>query len=298
MKNKYLFYTALTSVPLFSVLRILQHVFVIDANGLFVTDTPIKTVLSCSLYVLSGVLAILALISIFTASKDDKLNSKLVSTIPMTGILFIILAIVQLYGSGYLFGVMLKTLKLNAIAILRFGSAIFFLLYGISLLASRKYSVLLKILGFFPPIYSVALGIDTFFKSFEAAHVSKNVLETLTVCAMSVMLYCISASHSSVPITLRRFKAISMLFVAYASASALGETYTLITSTMPLETLLRNVEQIILIPSVLIMLCFAGKMPKTPETEEKSEEYREVMEDFDKAMNIYIQDIQEENKEE
>lgn len=298
MKNKYLFYTALTSVPLFAALRVLQHVSVIDSNGLFVTDTPFKTVLSYSLYALSGILAVLALISIFTASREDKLNTKLVSTIPITGILFIILSFVQLYGSGYLFGVMLRTLKIDAIAILRLGSAIFFLLYGISLLANKKYSVVLKILGFFPPIYSVGLGIDTFFKSFEAAHVSTNVLETLTVCAMSVMLYCISASHCSVPITLRRFKAISMLFVAFASASALGETYTLITSTMPLETLLRNIEQIILIPCVLIMLYFAGKMPTAPEVAEKSEEYREVMEDFDKAMNIYIQDIKEENKEE
>ncbi len=279
MKTKHLFCIALVSVPVFSILRVLQYIFAIDETGLFVTDSLFQKLLSVSIYILATVMAILALVNIFM-NKKSMIDCKTVAKVPLTSVIFISLCAIQLYGAGYLLGNYIAGESFDYICIFKLLSAIFFGLYGVYMLSSRVSHSALLATGFFAPIYAVMLGVRSFFSSFESAHNSYNKLEIITLCAMALMLICVSGALSGARIRLSRLCSVTMLYTAFASASALGELYVVFTVGKPQNEVLEIVEQILLIPAALLILANIKSTKKTAQSSEHTQEYDDVISDY------------------
>lgn len=283
MKTKHLFLITVITAPIFAVLRILQSIFIIDKNGCYTNGG----LFASSLYLLCALAAVFALVYVLKSSRAY-IDGVLFTHIPATGILFLLLSAVQLFVSGNALGITIKSGEFSILSVLCLLSALFFAIYGMTVITGKKPNVATSVLGVFPPIYVVAIGINTFFQSFEAANAGYIKFKMLTVCAMALMLFCISASLAGVKIKLRRYSALAFLFTVYASVSSVGELYMLFTSSLPIDEVLFIAQQLILIPIALITL-YRAREKQTLNTDT----YDGTV-DIGEKMNIYIDDIKNE----
>lgn len=219
MKSKIALILGAFAVPVTAVLRVLQYMFIIDADGYFNTATALGKVLTWSLY---GVYIVTALAALLLLVSRDRFSVRFthLSNSVIYRTVCLLLGAVIIYDSGYRFGRFMREYDAKPDWIALFGvlTSIFFAL----IFFMKKRGVLSSIFGLFPPVYICARGITEFFASFEKAHVSESKLELLSVCMLALFTVTLSVMQADVNVKGKRAAALSLAVCAFAAPTSVA----------------------------------------------------------------------------
>lgn len=218
MKNKHCYIFSLIAAPVCALLRLVQYLTVIDADGYFVTATLQQKIISYSVYGVIALAAVFALISLATGNNNEAKFFDIFSGKGM-GYLCIIAALCIMTMSGLRLGSSphsVPTVLNYALCGVGILAAIGIALYGIGALSGGFFSESHGF-GVILPIYFMLLSISEFFASFERSHKSESKLYMVALCALCLFMVSFCLITSSVTVSNKRLVSTAVLYAVCAS---------------------------------------------------------------------------------
>lgn len=223
MKTKHALLFTTVLVPVCTVLRILQYIFVIDENGFFKPQNEFQSFLVYSLYILMAAAAVFSGLFLIWGS-SQKANRRIFKS-NNSGLMFIIIAIIMMADFGVNLAAMLKTQMPDPVTVLELLAAVFYAILGYTILSGSKPKKGIYALGFFAPIYIIAHAIKAFFSSFEKSHVSQVKFNMLILCCMALLVMTVVLLFCGQKVTKKRIVALSLLYAVIASSGSIADLY-------------------------------------------------------------------------
>lgn len=291
MKAKNLLIYTLCALPLSVLLRILQYIYIIDTDGNYVTASFFESCLKASVAVIlllsAAVGIVYSVLSQKTGADMRHICSKRV------GVIYIVVSALMLVESGIRLGKWFSAFDgIEWVGITGVLAAAYYAVQGTAFVKGQKGSTFTAFLGFFPPAYFCIKGVGLFFGSFKLANISENRLEMLAICALALMSVTFSAVRAGAEVKQRRVAVTSMLCCVFAVAPLGAQLLSFITSdgALSLTAVLWLVQKLLLAAAAFIVLARISFMKEEPEASDP-----EPIE-FNKDLNVYIDDIPEDNE--
>lgn len=286
MKNKICLTVSFVCSAVCFVLRLLQHLFIIDESGYFIYDKPLSGVLIPALYIVFGLAAGFCAV-LFLSGRKTPIDSGVIQSAGSLSVLYIVAAVLIMVHSGICFVTSDKapTVLVRLLAAGGLLSGVYFATLGVGTL-KNKLPPVLHLFGLFPPVYICLFGVCEFYKSFEFAQKSETAVLTLSVCALTVFITSVTLSTAGVNVTMRRMAAITTLYPVFALSTA---PFFMLTDGNPGSKVFAVIQLLFVLISFIVLARINYVKPQYSYTEDNSPAA---------ALDIYMDDIPEEKEDE
>ncbi len=218
-----------STVALFVLVRLLQYIFVIDADGFFVRETLGQQILSDLLYWLMGAAVLYGFaLRINRQNRDVSLPTPFYTKGTM-GWSIVVAVMLTAYAIGEL---MVK----NWIGIFALLAAVYFVLLAIR--CTGKDVKIMSFTAIFALAYPCAAAIRMFFDTFREIKASENIVDMVARCAMILMMVVLTKLFMNFEEKIGRVAWGFWLYAVFGCLSGICKLVPLFTGDFAWRTLL------------------------------------------------------------
>lgn len=285
MKNKICLAVSFGCAGVCFVLRLLQHLFIIDGSGYFMYDKPLSGLLIPALYVVFAIALVFGA-AVFLFGQKTAIDSGVIQSAGSLSVLYIVAAALIMVHSGICFVTSDKApeILVRLLAVGGLVSGIYFAILGVGTLKNKLPSAL-HFFGLFPPLYICLFGVCEFYKSFEYVKKSEISILTLSVCALMAFITSVTLSTAGVPVTKKRMAAITVLYPVFAMSTA---PFFMITDGNPGTKIFAIIQLLFVLIAYIVLGRINYVKPQYNYTADNSPSA---------ALDIYMDDIPEEKED-
>ena len=269
--RKTVLYTALGVTVAAVALRVLQYLFVTDAEGFFRPHNGFHRLLIYALTALLALAAVYALAAM--ASKPRPLADSAGIKCNALGFISALLGLVMLAEAGIAIGSAFLGGAITVAGILQVPAGAYFCLLAFLALSGSKPKNGTRVLGLFPAIYVVSYAINEFFDSFRDINLSKSHINMLALCSAALFVFALCGVFADMSVGLKRLLASAMLCTLFTCLSAFPEIIMLALGRAsvdaPLTFCLQTAVKLLYAALAVTVLVKAGEKTEINQEEEQ-----------------------------
>lgn len=247
----------------FILLRAAQYVFVIDAEGFFIKETPAQSILGASLYAAMALFVILSLF--FCFNRNNRYNARY-GFAACRGVAYSSL----LYALSLM--VLAAVLLVNGdwLGFVALPAALYYILLAIR--CDGKRVAVMDYMALFALAYPCARIIQMFFSTFKEIKASENVIDVISQCAMILAVIVVTKYFLVFEEKMTKVGWSLMIVVPFCSLAAISGGMHIVINGMDAVTLTKCISDLMFSLFGTIMLHACAKFVPESEISKTNEE--------------------------